>query len=38
MVHRLLTDQRLEQFSQQIDGVIERNVVPGKTAVGLQDH
>ncbi|KAF9359640.1 MutS protein msh4 [Mortierella sp. NVP85] len=37
-VHRLLTDQRLEQFSQQIDGVIEQNVVLEKTAVGLRNQ
>jgi DNA mismatch repair protein MSH4 len=34
-VHRLLTDQRLEQFSQQIEGATEQNVVLEKSAIGL---
>ncbi|KAG0239065.1 MutS protein msh4 [Mortierella sp. GBA43] len=37
-IHRLLTDQRLEQFSLQIDNVIEQNIVLEKTAVGLRNQ
>ncbi|KAG0296467.1 MutS protein msh4 [Linnemannia gamsii] len=35
-IHRLLTDSRLEKFSDLIDEVIEKNVVLEKTAVGIR--
>ncbi|KAF8941708.1 MutS protein msh4 [Haplosporangium gracile] len=35
-IHRLLTDPRLEKFSDLIDEVIERYVVLEKTAVGIR--
>ncbi|KAF9131365.1 MutS protein msh4 [Mortierella sp. 14UC] len=35
-IHRLLTDPRLEKFSENIDEVIEKNVVLEKTAVGIR--
>ncbi|KAF9155098.1 MutS protein msh4 [Linnemannia schmuckeri] len=35
-IHRLLTDPRLEKFSDLIDEVIEKNVVLEKTAVGIR--
>ncbi|KAH7049847.1 DNA mismatch repair protein Msh4 [Linnemannia elongata] len=35
-IHRLLTDPRLEKFSDLIDEVIEKNVVLEKTAIGIR--
>ncbi|KAG0380109.1 MutS protein msh4 [Mortierella sp. AD032] len=35
-IHRLLTDSRLEMFSELIDEVIEKNVILEKTAVGIR--